>query len=58
MGKKYPQAVMQQNFFKGGGQSFFDQHTPDAVEKLSGSSHNTDIEVFLSRKWEVCAVFK
>ena len=48
-----------QDFFKRGeGQSFFEQHNPGAVVKLSGSSHNKDIEVFLSKRWEVCAVFK
>ena len=36
---------------------FFSQHSPDAMEKPSGSSHNRDIEVF-SPGGEGCVVFK
>ena len=39
--------VAQPGFLQGReGPKFFEQHSPDAVEKPSGSSHNRYIEVF------------
>ena len=48
----------QPGFFEGEGPKFFQQRSPGAVAKPSGSSHNSDVEIFLSRRWQECAVFK